>query len=574
MPEHTDLTSHDPARQEPDSPSSPAAEPAGGRAAEASEAGEPGRLMVAVSELTAHPGNVREDLELTTEFCASVAAEGVRVPLLITTSDRGYRVIEGHRRLAAAARAGLDQVPCVVDPSRSGDEAGQYLDMVLANSGAYRRNFAAVEEAAALFAAHQAGATRTRLRKATGRKAEDIKTALKAGQLSPQARESAGELARQLDLEELALLAEFGQDPGAISQLLDARQRGYGMEYTAERIRRDRADAAEHERMAGELRSAGYQITDDVPSGGALLSQLRHDGEPLTPEGHATCPGRGAYFPHWDLLTPVHYCASPQEHGHVPLSRSATRAAANGAGVDDGDANGPAMSSSPGRAAEEPPSHARRLVIEGNRAWDAAGQVRRRWLADVLFTRRSAPREVAAYAARQLLSMPEPLRAGLAIAPGRTSFSEITRQDAAGWLNACDSTAAARLPLLILAPIAVAYEHAMTDGLGRATWRTDCAYSPCPRDEAGRYLGFLASLGYQLAPVEQAVASGTPYTGDNPEDLPNAGDGDEPASPEPGEANPDDAVGEDNGRGPVGPDEAEGEQATATDSEGHANRAA
>jgi hypothetical protein len=243
MPEHADLTDHGPAGHEPDSPSSSAAEPAGGRPAEMSETAASSGPMVSVSELTAHPGNVREDLELTTEFCASIAAEGVRVPLIITTSDGGYRVIEGHRRLAAAARASLDQVPCVVDPSRSGDEAGQYLDMLLANSGAYRRNFAAVEEAAALFAAHQAGATRTRLRKATGRKAEDIRTALKAGQLSAQARESVGDLARQLDLEELALLAEFDGDPGAISQLLDARERGYGMEYTAERIRRGRARA-------------------------------------------------------------------------------------------------------------------------------------------------------------------------------------------------------------------------------------------------------------------------------------------------------------------------------------------
>lgn len=552
MPEHAELTGHGPADQEPDSPSSAVAEPSGGQSAGSA------RLMVAVSELTAHPGNVREDLELTAEFCASVSAEGVRVPLLITTSDGGCRVIEGHRRLAAAVQAGLGQVPCVLDSSRSGDEAGQYLDMLLANSASYRRNFAPVEEAAALFAAHQAGATRTRLRKATGRKAEDIKTALKAGQLSPQARQSAGELARHLDLEELALLAEFDQDPGAISQLLDARQRGYGMQYTAERIRRDRAEAAEHERMARGLRTAGYQITDEVPPGGALLSQLRHDGECLTAEAHAGCPGRGAYFPHWDLLTPVHYCASPDKHGHVPLSQAA---AMNGTAAGGGDTDGLSLGDSPGPAAEEPPSNARRLVIEGNRAWDAAGQVRRRWLADVLFTRRSAPREVAAFAARQLLSMPEPLRTGLAIAPGRASFSEITRQDTTSWLNACDSATTSRLPLLILAPIAVTYEHAMTEGLGRATWRTDAAYSSCPRDEAGRYLAFLASLGHQLAPIEQAVANGAPYTGDNLEDLPDVGDRDEPASPEPNHASPDDAAAEDSQSGQDSHDEATGGQA-------------
>ena len=53
----------------------------------------------------------------------------------------------------------------------------------------------------------------------------------------------------------------------------------------------------------------------------------------------------------------------------------------------------------------------------------------------MLFARRSAPREVAAFTARQLLTMPEPLRTNLTIAPARTSFSEITRQNAGAWLE-------------------------------------------------------------------------------------------------------------------------------------------
>ena len=35
------------------------------------------------------------------------------------------------------------------------------------------------------------------------------------------------------------------------SMLLDARQRGYPMDYTAQRIRQDRAEAAELQRLAG-----------------------------------------------------------------------------------------------------------------------------------------------------------------------------------------------------------------------------------------------------------------------------------------------------------------------------------
>ena len=64
------------------------------------------RRMIAVGKLIAHPANVREDLDLTAEFCASITENGVRVPLLITTdADGGYRVIEGHRRLAAAVKS-------------------------------------------------------------------------------------------------------------------------------------------------------------------------------------------------------------------------------------------------------------------------------------------------------------------------------------------------------------------------------------------------------------------------------------------------------------------------------------
>ena len=375
--------------------------------------------MIPVSELTAHPGNVREDLELTPEFCASIASEGVRVPLLVTTtSDGGYRVIEGHRRLAAAVKAGLEAVPCDLDPDRAEDEAGQYLDMVLANGDAYRKNFAPVEEAAALFAAHEAGASRTRLRKATGRKAEEIKTALKVAQISPETRSAAGDLTRQLDLEELALLAEFDGDPGAVSRILDALHRGYNVEYEAERIRQQRAEAAEHQQLLDELQAAGVQITTDLPAGAVRLSQLLHDGEDLTPETHASCPGRGAFFYSWDLRHPVYYCASPEEHGHtLRTSLSAQPPAPGGRRRRDAGDDGPEPGISPGPA-DEPPDPTRRLVIEGNKAWQAAAEVRKRWLADVLFARRAAPREVAQFVARQLLAMPEPLRTGLSIAPG------------------------------------------------------------------------------------------------------------------------------------------------------------
>jgi ParB family chromosome partitioning protein len=464
-------------------------------------------MLIPVGQLTAHPGNVRSDLDLNLEFCASVAEAGVRVSLLITTTpDGGYRVIEGHRRLAAALKAGLAEVPCELDPARADDEAGQYLDMLLATGDGYRRNFTPIEEAAALFAACEAGATRTRLRKSTGRKMEEIKKTLQAGSLTTATREAAGQLAGQLSLDQLALLAEFQDAPDALQQVMTAIRHGSTGEYAAQRIRQDRAEAAAHEQLRTQLEAAGITVTNGLPDGAVHLGGLLHDGTDLTPDTHADCPGRGVYFVSWDRLHPVHYCASPAEHGHTIRDLLGQSSSAAGAGTA-------APGAQPDPAADGPADPARKLVIEGNKAWKAAIEVRKRWLTTELFARRTAPREAAPFITRQLLSMPDPVRSGLAAAPGRLLFSEITGHHAERWLETCDTAPAGRLLLLMLGPIVTAYEQAMTEGEGKNTWRTD-RYSPCPRREAAAYLAFLASVGYQLSLIEQALVDDTPYTGD------------------------------------------------------------
>jgi ParB family chromosome partitioning protein len=505
--------------------------------------------VISVDRLTAHSGNVRADLDLTPEFLASVAEMGVRIPLLITPHEGGgFLVIEGHRRLAAAVAAGLAEVPCVLDAGRAGDQAGQFLDMLVANSDGHRKNFAPVEEAAALFAAHEAGASRTRIRKAIGRKAEEVKTALAAGQISGETRAAAGELASRLTLDELALLAEFDGDQDAVTRILEALRHGYTAEYVAERIRQDRAEAAEHERLRAELEAVGIEVTEGLPAGAARLGSLTHDGQDLTPESHAACPGWGAFFPPWNLRQPVHYCADPTGHGHAFRSmllpcpeQDRTRS----------DPSAPLPDSQDDPA----PDPDRKLVIEGNRAWAAAAEVRKRWLQQLL-ARRTAPTEVVRFITGQLLTMPEPLRLGLGAAHMKPLFAEITGQDAGKALDSSSTCQPSRLPLLMLAPVVAAYEREMygTDASRRATWRED-RYSPCSRNDAGRYLAFLAGLGYPLAPIEQAVAAGVPYTGDTPINPdsggPGAADGDGDA---PAEGSNDVSEAQDDGKGDASPE--------------------
>jgi ParB family chromosome partitioning protein len=220
-------------------------------------------------------------------------------------------------------------VPADLAGDRERDEPGQYLDMWTAHR--HRSPLTQFEEADALFAAHEAGATKARIRKSTGLKNQHVGAALAVAGLSGDTRAAIEALPQQMTLEDLAIIAEFDGDDQAITRLTGTARWGGGLEHLAEQLRQERAEHAEHERLRGELENAGITITATPPPGAQLLSLLRHDGADLPPDTHAGCPGRGAFFRTYDLTTPVHYCADPRHTGTpsaaaapvVPLSRAA-----------------------------------------------------------------------------------------------------------------------------------------------------------------------------------------------------------------------------------------------------------
>ena len=79
MTTDTDAARHDPAIEQPGHPDCAEATPG-------QQSGEspPWRAMIAVSQLAAHPGNVRADLDLNEEFVHSIAVNGVLTALRIT----------------------------------------------------------------------------------------------------------------------------------------------------------------------------------------------------------------------------------------------------------------------------------------------------------------------------------------------------------------------------------------------------------------------------------------------------------------------------------------------------------
>jgi ParB family chromosome partitioning protein len=82
--------------------------------------------------LLPHPNNPRQDLGDLTELMESIKVRGVLQNLtVVPIPDTGdYKVVIGHRRLAAAVKAGLEELPCAVVEM---DERTQIGTMLLEN---------------------------------------------------------------------------------------------------------------------------------------------------------------------------------------------------------------------------------------------------------------------------------------------------------------------------------------------------------------------------------------------------------------------------------------------------------
>lgn len=71
-------------------------------------------VMIPVSKISGHPDNPRKNLGDLSELAESIKQKGVMQNLTVVPHGDGYRLIIGHRRHAAAMKAGLSEVPCAV----------------------------------------------------------------------------------------------------------------------------------------------------------------------------------------------------------------------------------------------------------------------------------------------------------------------------------------------------------------------------------------------------------------------------------------------------------------------------
>lgn len=232
---------------------------------------------IAVSAIKPHPKNIRRSLGPLTEMVESIKVSGVLEPLLLAPGKKEgtYLLVAGHRRLAAAKKAGLKEVPCFVRTDLT-DEADQIAAMVTEN--VHRLNIDAVEEGDAYqFMLEGLNLTVKDIAARTGRGQRIVRDRIKIAKAPELVREKV--ISKQLNLENALALEAFSDEPAlyetiamkigtndfdhALQKAKDLR----AFERDLAKLRTELAnegivehDRADRERIVAEASGAGRQV--------------------------------------------------------------------------------------------------------------------------------------------------------------------------------------------------------------------------------------------------------------------------------------------------------------------------
>lgn len=168
--------------------------------------------LVEIDRLVGAADNLRRNVGNVTELAASIRSIGVLEPLLVTPAVDGFAVVAGHRRLAAARKAGLEVVPCVV---REMSEVERVIAMVVENE--QRSDLSPIESAEGYFRLIDMGITQKELAKQVGRSAKHVASRLALLELPRNVR---GQVhAGRLGLGAAAALLELVDEPQVIEEI-------------------------------------------------------------------------------------------------------------------------------------------------------------------------------------------------------------------------------------------------------------------------------------------------------------------------------------------------------------------
>lgn len=175
-------------------------------------------IDISVKNLIPNPNNPRRDVGDVTELADSIKEQGLQQALVVTPDheehgERLFRVVIGHRRLAACKLAGLESVPCVV---RELDAKTERELMLVENC--QRSDLTPLEEADGYQGLLDLGVNVGELASKTGRSESFVRGRLRIARIPADVRSGSKAFA-QLSLAQLDELAEFEDRPDMMAEL-------------------------------------------------------------------------------------------------------------------------------------------------------------------------------------------------------------------------------------------------------------------------------------------------------------------------------------------------------------------
>lgn len=277
---------------------------------------------VSLVAIHSHPLNPRRRAAADPGLLASVRQVGVLSPVTLAphpTESDAFVLIAGHRRLDAARRADLTEVPAVVRDDLVTD-AQQVEAMLIENL--HRTDLTPVEEAAGYEQLELFGMRPAAIAKATGRPVAVVKERLQLRALSDDARDRLH--VGDVSLLDAMTLLEFSDMPAVMAELEGALGTpNFAWKVRAARDARDRA-ARNSEILAGWEADGIAAYADQYdrydPTDGPYPLEWFTSSVLQDPAGH---PGCVAYVSHGVTSNqpPLLVCSTPATHGEAPAPR-------------------------------------------------------------------------------------------------------------------------------------------------------------------------------------------------------------------------------------------------------------
>lgn len=202
--------------------------------------------LINTSLIDPHPDNPRKNIGDVTDLAASIKTNGLLTPLSVVPNGERYRVIAGHRRLAACKQAGIRAVPCFVL------QLGPLQQLeAMVTENCQREQLTVLEEADAIQGMLDLGATTASVAHRLGRSADYVRDRAKAASIKTEVRASRDDFG-QISIGQLVAIARYDGQPDRQKKLAQAAGTS-NFDYILRNIERDDRDRQWIESVAALL---------------------------------------------------------------------------------------------------------------------------------------------------------------------------------------------------------------------------------------------------------------------------------------------------------------------------------